>query len=83
MMSANVTLYVKPGCHLCEDVERKILDVRRRVNFEFEVVNILTDPKLQTEYGFEIPVTHVNGNLFSNTFLNETAFEKTIKEVNS
>ena len=49
-----VTVYGKPGCHLCEDA----LEVVARVCAE---VDITTDPDLQHRFGEQIPVTFVDG----------------------
>lgn len=56
-----VILYTRPGCHLCEKVEEVILDVRRRVAFEYVRQNIQDDPELEQRYGQLIPVVTVDG----------------------
>lgn len=56
-----VTLYTKPGCHLCESVEQVIAAVARRHPLELVVRNILDDPADFGRYQHEIPVICVNG----------------------
>lgn len=56
-----VTLYTKPGCHLCDAVEQVISRVRSRREFEFERLNILEDGALFEKYKHEIPVVMVDG----------------------
>jgi glutaredoxin len=56
-----VTLFTKPGCHLCEAVEQAVAVVRRRRAFDLEVRNILDDPADFRKYQHEIPVVLVNG----------------------
>ena len=56
-----VTLYTKPGCHLCESVEQVILRVRRDIDFDFVKRNILDDPADLKTYGELIPVVLVDG----------------------
>jgi glutaredoxin len=56
-----VTLFTKPGCHLCEAVEHAIAVVRRCRAFDLEVRNILDDPADLRKYQHEIPVVLVNG----------------------
>ena len=56
-----VTLYTKPGCHLCEAVEQAIGEVRRRRPFELEVRDILDDEGDFQKYRYEVPVVLVNG----------------------
>ena len=56
-----VTLYTKPGCHLCEAVEQVIARVRREVSFRFLPVNIETDPALFEKFKHDVPVVEVEG----------------------
>ena len=56
-----VTLYAKPGCHLCEAVEQTIAAVARKRPLEVVVRNILDDPNDFEKYRYEIPVVLVDG----------------------
>jgi glutaredoxin len=61
MNDPQVTLYTKPGCHLCEAVEQAIAQVRRRRMFRFVARNILDDPADFEKYQYEIPVVLLDG----------------------
>jgi len=56
-----VTLYGKPGCHLCEEAREVLLSVRLEREFELAEVDITLDPGLNREYGERIPVIAVDG----------------------
>ena len=56
-----VTLYGKPGCHLCDDARQAIQDVRADVEFELEEVDITLDPVLANRLGERIPVVEIDG----------------------
>ena len=56
-----VTLFTKPGCHLCEAVEQLIERVGERHVFTFVKRNILDDPADLRAYGERIPVVSVDG----------------------
>lgn len=56
-----ITLYTKPGCHLCEAVEQTIRAVLRERPFELVVRNILHDPHDLEAYGTLIPVVLLDG----------------------
>ena len=60
-MSSRVTLYSKPGCHLCEDAEAVIERVCADVGASYDVVDITGSTELMTAYGEQIPVTFVDG----------------------
>ena len=56
-----VTLYTKPGCHLCEPVADVIADAEKRRGFTFVTRNILDDAGDYDRYKHAIPVVAVNG----------------------
>ena len=58
---ALVTLYGKPGCHLCDDAREIVERVRTQRPFELEEVDVSVDPTLHREYGDRIPVLALNG----------------------
>lgn len=60
-MTARVTLYSKPGCHLCDDARAVVEGVCAELGESFDEISILDDPVLLGRYGEEIPVTLVDG----------------------
>jgi len=56
-----VTLYGKPGCHLCDDARRVLQDARAAREFELREVDITMDAGLHREYGERIPVVAIDG----------------------
>jgi hypothetical protein len=56
-----LTLYSRPGCHLCDDMKAVVERVAQSVPLTIEVVDITTDPVLEARYGLEIPVLLIEG----------------------
>jgi glutaredoxin len=56
-----VTLYSRPGCHLCENARLVIEQVCAELGVGYAEISILDDPELIRRYGEEIPVTLVDG----------------------
>lgn len=56
-----VTLYAKPGCHLCTDARAVVEQVRAERPFALEEVDVSLDPVLHRRYGERIPVVAVDG----------------------
>ena len=56
-----VTLYGRPGCHLCDDARAQIEHIRGERPFELEQVDITLDPALNLRYGERIPVVALDG----------------------
>ena len=56
-----VTLYGKPGCHLCDEARAVVLELRSRRRFDLEEVDVSVDPGLHRLYGERIPVLALDG----------------------
>lgn len=56
-----VTLYTKPGCHLCEPVAATISEAAKVRSIQSSTRNILEDPEDHERYKHAIPVVTVNG----------------------
>lgn len=60
-MTARITLYSRPGCHLCDDARTVIERVCADTGDSYREISIDGDPQLREQYGEEIPVTLVDG----------------------
>ncbi|GAB2971443.1 glutaredoxin family protein [Nocardioides montaniterrae] len=60
-MEPRVTLYGRPGCHLCDDARAVIERVCSDLGTTYVEVSIDEDPALLQRFGNEIPVTFVDG----------------------
>ena len=58
-----LTIYSRPGCHLCEVMKETVASAVRaaRVDASIDEVDISTDADLEVRYGLEIPVLMVDG----------------------
>lgn len=56
-----VTLYSRPGCHLCDSAREIVARVCADLGEEYAEVSIDDDPALVERFGEEIPVTFVDG----------------------
>ena len=60
-MTARVTLYSRPGCHLCKEAESVVARVCADLGEGYDVVWIDDDPELVRRFNDEVPVTFVDG----------------------
>jgi len=61
-----VTLYTRPGCHLCDEAREAILALREELPpFELSEVNIERDDGLLARHLERIPVVAVDGEVVS------------------
>jgi glutaredoxin len=56
-----VTLYSRPGCHLCDDARAVVEQVCAELGESYAEISIDDDPDLRRRYGEEVPVTLVDG----------------------
>ena len=61
MNTATVTIYTRPGCHLCDEAKAAIEASGCSGEYVLEEVNIDEDPALREQYGYDIPVVFING----------------------
>ncbi len=61
--SLKLTIYSRPGCHLCDEMTAIVQRVARSAPgpIRIEEIDISTDPDLEARYGVEIPVLFVDG----------------------
>ena len=60
-----ITLYTRPGCHLCDEARDAIVALRSTMPFELREVNIEHDDGLLARYLERIPVVAVDGETVS------------------
>ena len=54
-----VTLYSRPGCHLCEEAKKALEPLLREFGARLREVDIEGDPVLENRYGLDIPVIFI------------------------
>jgi glutaredoxin len=79
---ALVTLYGKPGCHLCDDARAAVERVRAGHGFELEEVDISLDPALHRRYGERIPVVALDGEELFEFVVDEASLRERLDRVN-
>jgi Glutaredoxin-like domain (DUF836) len=76
-----VTLYGKPGCHLCDDAREVVRRVRAQRPFYIREVDVTLDPVLHREYGERIPVLTVDGEELFEFVVEEAVLIKRLDRV--
>ena len=61
MEKTRVTIYSRPGCHLCDEAKAAIQSAGCSDLFTLEEVNIESDEKLLNKYKYDIPVIAIDG----------------------
>jgi glutaredoxin len=66
-----VTIYSRPGCHLCDDMKDLVRKVATAIPLTLEDIDIFGDDELEARYGLEIPVLFVDGTRVANGRIRE------------
>jgi len=56
-----VTIYSRPGCHLCDEMKLIVQRVGSSIPISLQEIDISGDPALEQLYGLEVPVLFVGG----------------------
>jgi glutaredoxin len=75
-VSTAVTLYGRPGCHLCNEARAALLRVRADVPFELREIDIDGDDELFKRYLERIPVVTLNGEELFEFEVDEAALRR-------
>ena len=57
-----VTLYTRPGCHLCEEARALMAPVLREFGAALREVNVDEDDVLSGRYGLDVPVIFIGAH---------------------
>jgi glutaredoxin len=73
-----LTIYSRPGCHLCDDMKDLVARVVRELapDAALATVDISTDAGLEARYGLEIPVLEMNGKKIAKYRVDEGALRR-------
>ena len=75
-----LTIYSKPGCHLCDEMKTVVeREVRRApVAASIEQIDISGNADLEARYGLEIPVLLIDGRKVAKYRVTETDLRRMI-----
>jgi glutaredoxin len=73
-----LTLYSRPGCHLCDEMKTLLHRAAVEYTFELREVNITGDPALEQRYGAEIPVLEIDGRKVAKYRIDEETLRRAI-----
>jgi glutaredoxin len=76
-----LTLYSRPGCHLCEEMKTVVQRATRAAAkpITIEEIDISTDPALEERYGLEIPVLLIDGRKAAKYRVTEEALTRLLR----
>lgn len=79
----DVTLYSRPGCHLCEEAKAAIAPLLREFGAVLREVNIDEDAILKKRYGWDIPVIFIGARKAAKHRIDVAQFRRQLQEAGS
>ena len=75
-----VTLYTRPGCHLCEEAKTAIAPLLSEFEAVLREVNIEKDAVLEERYGWDIPVIFIGARKAAKHRVDLQQFRRQLQE---
>jgi len=79
----DVTLYSRPGCHLCEEAKAAIAPLLREFGAALREVNIDEDATLKERYDRDIPVIFIGAHKAAKHRVAVAEFRRQLEEASS
>ncbi len=76
----DVTLYTRPGCHLCEEAKAAIAPLLQEFGAILHEVNIDEDVVLKERYGWDIPVIFIGQRKAAKHCVDLPQFRRQLRE---
>jgi glutaredoxin len=76
----DVTLYTRPGCHLCDKAKSAIAPLLREFGAALREVNIDADPVLKERYSLDIPVIFIGQRKAAKHRVNLEQFRRQLQD---
>jgi glutaredoxin len=75
-----VTLYTRPGCHLCDEAKAAIAPLLRDFGAALLEVNIDEDSVLRERYGWDVPVIFLGARKVAKHRVNVEQFRRQLRD---
>ena len=76
----DITLYSRPGCHLCEEAKATMAPLLREFGLTLREVNIDEAPVLKARYGWDIPVVFIGQRKAAKHRVDPMQFRRQLQE---
>jgi glutaredoxin len=76
----DVTIYSRPGCHLCEEAKAQIAPLLKEFRARLTEINIDEDPQLRALYDFDVPVIFVGARKAAKHRVDVAQFRRCLRD---
>ena len=79
----DVTLYTRPGCHLCDEAKAAIAPILRELGAVLREVNVDEDSVLKQRYGWDVPVIFIGQHKAAKHRVDLEQFRRQLRDAES
>jgi glutaredoxin len=76
----DVTLYTRPGCHLCEEAKAQIDPLLKEFGARLTEINIDEDPDLRARYDYDVPVIFLGARKAAKHRIDPVQFRRQLRD---
>ena len=79
----DVTIYSRPGCHLCEEAKAQIAPLLQEFGARLTEINIDEDPELRAHYDYDVPVIFLGARKAAKHRVDPAQFRRQLRDATS
>lgn len=79
----DVTIYSRPGCHLCEEAKTQIAPMLKEFGARLTEINIDEDPELRARYDYDVPVIFLGSRKAAKHCVDLAQFRRQLRDASS
>lgn len=76
----DVTIYSRPGCHLCEQAKAQIAPLLKEFSARLTEINIDEDPDLHARYDYDVPVIFIGARKAAKYRVDPAQFRRQLRD---
>ena len=76
----DVTIYSRPGCHLCEEAKAQIAPLLKEFGARLTEINIDEDPELRARYDYDVPVIFLGARKAAKHLVDIAQFRRQLRD---
>lgn len=80
---SDITVYSRPGCHLCEEAKAQIAPILRELGARLTEINIDEDPDLRARYDYDVPVIFIGARKAAKHRIDAVQFRRQLRDAAS
>jgi len=73
ILTPEVIVYHRQGCHLCDDVVASLSQLQNELRYKIKLIDIDEDATLRDKYNADVPVVMLNDEVIFYHFFDEKA----------